>query len=508
MRILFGVLALSLLAAGGALTCAALAESGKIASERLSAGECWFDPPAGIAARCYRLSVPESRSGRSDMVLELPVVVLSMPAARKREDSVVYLAGGPGDGAWLDTDRIDFWWDFVRDNAWVNERDLILVDQRGTGLVTPRMDCPEYEKLQVEALGFGLDREKSRAAGLAATAACRARVEAEGHDPLSYTSRDSATDLHDLMTALGHRQWNVYGLSYGTRLALTYLRDYPHDLKSVILDSVYLPESAFIEDDAWRTDRAFRVLFEGCRHDADCADWYPDLEGRFLRLVQKLNAAPLEREVDLPGRGKVKVTLTGEMLLNYVFQNLYNRSGIEAAPQIIDIFDKGEEGAIVSEIGYMADLFLDRPDWGDALGLSVDCAEEVPFNDLAKLRAEYARYPLLKSFAADESWGAACAKWPMGPVDPLENAAIMSEVPALLLTGLYDPITPPHYARLAGSRLVNSYYFEFPSAGHDVLSNEPCSNEIAKLFLDDPTRLPTHECLGELQAPDFRPPAR
>ena len=100
-----------------------------------------------------------------------------------------------------------------------------------------------------------------------AASECRARVEKEGHDPLSYTSRDSATDLHDLMSALKLQQWNVYGLSYGTRLALTYARDYPHDLRSLILDSVYLPESAFLEDDAWRTDRAFRVLFDGCRRE-------------------------------------------------------------------------------------------------------------------------------------------------------------------------------------------------------------------------------------------------
>ncbi len=500
---LFGIVALALLLPGGAW-----AESGKIAPSRLEPADCWFSPPEKIAARCYRLSVPESRSGRSDIVLELPVVVLSMPKTRKRADPVVYLAGGPGDGAWLDAERIDFWWEFVAGNAWLNERDLILLDQRGTGLVPPRMDCTEYETLQVEALGFGRDRQRARDAWVSAAAACRKRVEAEGHDPLSYTSRDSATDLHDLKTALGLAQWNVYGLSYGTRLALTYLRDYPHDLRSVILDSVYPPEGPFIEDDAWRTDRAFRVLFDGCRHDADCAAWYPDLEGRLLRLVEKFNAAPLEQMVDLPAGGKAKVLLTGDMLLNYVFQNLYNRSGIEAAPQIIDIFDRGDAGAVAGEIGYMVDQFLDRPDWGDALGLSIDCYEEVPFNDTAKLQADYAKYPLLKSFAEDDSWGAACAHWPMGPLDPLEDAAIMSDVPALLLTGLYDPITPPHYARLAGSRLVNSYYFEFASAGHDVLSNEPCSGEIAKLFLEDPTRLPVHECLGDLPPPDFRPPAR
>jgi pimeloyl-ACP methyl ester carboxylesterase len=176
-------------------------------------------------------------------------------------------------------------------------------------------------------------------------------------------------------------------------------------------------------------------------------------------------------------------------------------------PQIIDLFEKGSPAEITSEIGYLADLYVDRPDWGDALSLSIDCHEEVPFNDLAKLRRDYLRYPLLKSFAEDESWGIACAKWPMGPLDPVENEPIYSDVPALLLTGLYDPITPPQYARLAGSRLINSFYFEFLSAGHDVLSNEPCAGQLARQFLEDPMRMPAHACLGRLKPPDFRPPA-
>lgn len=484
------------------------ADTAKIAPGRLESTACWFTPPDKIAARCYRLSVPESRAGRGEKLLKLPVAVISVPETRRHDDPVIYLAGGPGDGAWLDADRIDFWWEFVADNAWLNQRDLILMDQRGTGLVEPRMDCTEYEEMQVAALGFGKDTEAARAAWREATAACRARVEREGHDPLSYTSRDSATDLHDLMVALGLKNWNVYGLSYGTRLALTYLRDYPHDLRSVILDSVYVPESDFIEDDAWRTDRAFRVLFDGCRRDKACNRDYPELERRTQALVARYERAPLETDVELPAGGEAKVVLTGGMLLNYLFQNLYNRSGIETVPQIIDLFDRGDAASVQSEIGYMVELFLDRPDWGDALGLSVDCHEEVPFNDLAKLRTEYARYPLLKPFAEEDSWGAACVDWPMGPVDPLENAPIMSDVPTLLLTGLYDPITPPQYARLAGSRLPNSFYFEFLSAGHDVLSNEPCAGELAAQFLEDPMRMPVSTCMGRLRPPDFRPPVQ
>jgi pimeloyl-ACP methyl ester carboxylesterase len=496
------IAALALVCLGGLVDAKEALAAGKLAR-----ADCWFKAPDKISTRCYRLSVPESRAGRSDITLELPVVVISVPAMHKRDDPVVYLAGGPGDGAWLDADRIDFWWEFVADNAWLNERDLVLVDQRGTGLTQPRMDCPEQEAVQVRSLSFGLDRRAARGAWMKAAADCRARVEKEGHDPLSYTSRDSATDLHDLMDALKLQQWNVYGLSYGTRLALTYARDYPHDVRSLILDSVYLPESAFLEDDPWRTDRAFRVLFEGCKRSPDCSRWYPDLEQRLLALVEKLNKTPIERDVELESGKPVKVVVTGELLLNYLFQNLYNRSGIETVPQIIDLFEKGSQAAITSEIGYLAELYVDRPDWGDALGLSIDCHEEVPFNDLSKLRRDYLHYPLLKSFADDESWGASCANWPMGPLDPVENEPIYSDVPALLLTGLYDPITPPQYARLAGSRLVNSFYFEFLSVGHDVLSNESCAGELARQFLDDPKRIPGDACLGKLKPPEFRPPA-
>jgi pimeloyl-ACP methyl ester carboxylesterase len=250
------------------------------------------------------------------------------------------------------------------------------------------------------------------------------------------------------------------------------------------------------------------VLFDGCRRDRDCNRWYPDLENRLLQLVERLNRTPIEREIELESGQSVKVVVTGELLLNYLFQNLYNRSSIETVPQIIDLFEQGSAAAITSEVGYLADLYVDRPDWGDALSLSVDCHEEVPFNDLAKLRRDYQRYPLLRSFSEDEAWGAACAKWPMGPTDSLENAPIFSGVPTLLLAGLYDPITPPQYARLAGSRLINSFYFEFLSAGHDVLSNEPCAGELAKQFLEDPMRMPAHACLGKLKPPEFRAPAR
>src|SRR5262245_12266191 len=109
MRVLFGICLVGLLLPG----VAAWADPAKVGPKRLEPAECWFTPPDKISAKCYHLSVPESRAGRSDIVLKLPVAILSVPATRKHDDPVIYLAGGPGDGAWLDEDRIDFWWEFI-----------------------------------------------------------------------------------------------------------------------------------------------------------------------------------------------------------------------------------------------------------------------------------------------------------------------------------------------------------------------------------------------------------
>jgi pimeloyl-ACP methyl ester carboxylesterase len=258
--------------------------------------DCWFPVEVGFSASCYRFRVPENRSDQASLDLELPVVVISMPATRRRADPIVYLAGGPGDGAWIDAERMGFWWRFVRNNAWLNQRDLLLVDQRGTGNVVPRMDCPELEALM---LPLGLGRDTDAAIRMIGEGAgrCHARVESEGHDPSSYTTEESARDLHDIHEALARGPWNVYGLSYGTRLALAYLRLFPSDFRAVILDSSDPPHVDFYGEHAWNTQRAFDTLLDACERDNACRSWYPNLSRRLLALVDRLNVAPIDFDV-------------------------------------------------------------------------------------------------------------------------------------------------------------------------------------------------------------------
>lgn len=487
----------------------------------LQATSCWFPAPAERTVDCYRLDVPETR-GFDQIVgpgktLSLPVVIIraSEIDRQARPDPVIYLAGGPGDGAWLDDDRIGWWWDFVATTDWAKKRDLILFDQRGSGLVEPRIDCPEIEKIAIDVLAT-TDDLAAMAMQNKAAASCGKRLLTEGFNPGAYTSRDGAADLHDIFMALKVPAWNVYGLSYGTRLALEYMRQYPDDIRSVLLDSVLPPEAQFLEDDAATTDRAFRMIFAACARQPACAKAYGDLEKRLTALVRRLDAAPLMLERPSPdGHGDIKVAVNGELLISRLFNLLYNRADIESVPQLIDIYDRDQRGDIEHDIDSFVADYVGREDFGDAMFMSVHCQEEIPFNDMAKAISAYRRYPLLAGLAAGGeagSFAATCTTWqktlPPQPLRQSDTEPVVSDLPTLVFSGLFDPVTPPIYGRMAASHLVNGFYQEFDGFGHDLIGNDSCANALYDKFLDDPTSPPRDACLGTQTPPDFLPPSR
>lgn len=477
--------------------------------------ECWFDPPRNRQVDCFRLQVPETRAvslaatTASDRILELPVVIVRATAAKATADPVVYLAGGPGSGAWIDPEQIAWWWDFTTANEWLNSRDLVLFDQRGSGLASPRMDCPGSQDVFLETLAvtntesLRLQREEARR--------CAEALVGDHYNAAAYTSVDNAEDLHDLFTVLKVPRWNVYGVSYGTRFALEYMRRHPDDIRSVILDSVFPPQVQFFEDDAANTDRAFQYLFTQC-----CELSYPDLGARFLALVERLNKTPLIIERPHPAKeGRVTIRMDGNGLIYRLFGLLYNVADIETVPRLIDAYERDLRSVIDADLDrYLWEIY-GRADFGDAMFLSVQCLEEAPFNDFAKAAAAYAHYPLLRELNADSeasTYHEVCDTWRKAfKVEDLrdsDNAPVTSDIPTLILTGSFDPVTPPAYARLAATTLKNSFLFEFPYLGHDVLGNDHCPNWIAAEFLEKLKVDPVHPCT-QLHVPlSFALPSR
>ncbi len=488
---------------------------------QLTKTDCWFDIPKERIVDCYRFVVPETRPFDLPVgpgkFLKLPVVIIRASEIDEvgRPDPVVYLAGGPGDGAWLDAERISWWWDFVATATWARKRDIILFDQRGSGLAEPRIDCSEIEKIAVDLLAMN-DDVAAVDLQMKAVADCGRRLLAEGFNPGAYTSRDGAADVHDLFAVLGIPTWNVYGLSYGTRLALEYMRQYPADIRAVMLDSVLPPEAQFLEDDAATTDRAFRMIFASCAAQAKCAMAYGDIEKRLIALVRRLDVEPLQLKRPLPdGQGEIMIIVNGELLISRLFNLLYNRSDIESVPQLIDLYDRDKRDAIEHDIdSYVAD-YIGREDFGDAMFMSVHCQEEVPFNDMAKAADAYHRYRLLAGLVSGGevgSFAATCDSWretlPVQPLRQSDTEPVVSDLPTLVMSGLFDPVTPPTYGRMAASHLVNAFYLEFGGMGHDLIGNDACANLIAEKFLDDPRTPPRDICLGNQTPPDFLMPLK
>jgi pimeloyl-ACP methyl ester carboxylesterase len=375
--------------------------------------------------------------------------------------------------------------------AILEQRDFILFDQRGTGFSHPRLDCPERMAITGMLLERGLTAAGNDQIILDAFRHCRDRLVGQRIDLSAYNSAASATDLNDLRAALGYDKLNLYAVSYGTRLALTMMRDFPQSVRSAVLDSVYPLQVNLYTALAPNTDRAFDVFFNRCATEASCNASYPDLRVVFYQLVDQLNASPVSLDFHTGGLPQV-ARLDGGLLIDILFVGLYNPAVTVSMPQMIYDVRQGDYDILRERLA----LYFDS---SSALGMqmSVQCAEEIPFNtpEEAYIAAQgvmpqiAALYPasILPLFDT-------CREWANIVPDPRENLPVNSEVPTLILAGDHDPITPPDWGRMASRDLAFDYFYELSGHGHWVTRSSRCALSMALTFWNDPTVDPGYVC--------------
>ena len=442
--------------------------------------ECRTEWLMGRETECGDLIVAEDRSRPEGRRISLHVAIQRSYSRRALPDPVVYLDGGPGGSPLLD----GFW-----SGPFLDERDLIVFDQRGTGMSQPSLDCPEI------VLVFLRDE-------IDALRDCRRRL-VERADLAAYNSAASAADLSDLRLALGYDEWNLYGISYGTRLALTALRDDPAGIRSVILDSVYPPQRDIYAEGARNAQRAFDKLFSACSEDDHCRAAFPDLEERFYEVVARLDDRP--RNVGgIMGLGGTSVD--GSMLVNLLFYRLYMTDFLGEIPFSLDGYWNDDWEQL--EYWLMDLVGFGRPagllSTSEGLHYSVQCAEELPFTDHDQRWRDDPTVHEAVSLALD--WQATidtCVMWDVPGAPAKENLPVGSDVPALLLTGTYDPITPPEWATAASATLGNSQVFVVPGVGHGVLGSSFCVDDMVEQFLARPGQAIEAGCLERLGEPEF-----
>jgi pimeloyl-ACP methyl ester carboxylesterase len=333
-------------------------------------------------------------------------------------------------------------------------------------------------------------------------AQCKWRLSTKS-DLNAYTSANNAADIIDLADALGYQQYNLYGVSYGTRLALTAMRDAPQRIRSVVLDSTFPPQAHLYVNHAVNLERSLDALFDACASDATCRSVAPNLRGTFFNLVAQLDAEPAEVLVqDFASGGVGYMLVDGGGLLEIMFHSFYDTSLIPALPMGIMQVARGDT-RMLSALASGSSRF--NANWSLGMYLSVQCHEEAPFNAPDAVAAASTARLTEDARASARSFIEECAAWGVPAAGAHENAAVTSDIPALVLAGQLDPITPPSYGREAAATLPRATFVEFAGFGHAVLS-AGCPMDIVVRFLDDPAAPPDTSCSAAMPPLVFATP--
>jgi pimeloyl-ACP methyl ester carboxylesterase len=456
--------------------------------------ECRIEHPLhlnSITARCGTFSVPLDRDHPDAGRIDLNVAVV--PALNRRSEAapMFLLAGGPGQGA-VQT-YVTVAGAFARINR---NHTIVLLDQRGTGKSSPQ-SCEYPETWEQPTDPFPALRQ--------ATSACLNKL---GQNVRFYTTSIAVRDLEEVRAALGYPQIDLYGGSYGTRVAEQYMRRYPDRAHAVILDGVLYPEAIIGPDMSRDADHALSLIVARCQHSAECNTAYPELAQDLSALLRQFGARQIPIELDDPDSGLPRqIQFNHNFLAGGLRLLSYSSMGAALLPTLIH---QGARSLADDAQGTLAPLaaqtIMTTRQVNDMLAngmqYSVICSEDVPFYsaaniDRAALERTYLGTQLVDVFQE------ICKLWPKGPVDSDLHDALRSDVPTLLLSGEADPVTPPAAAEHLARSLTRRRHLVLSGEGHGQLASS-CVPRLMAAFLDtaDPDKLDS-SCLEKHSAEPF-----
>lgn len=448
-------------------------------------------------ARCGYLVVPENRSRPTGRSIRLAVAIVPPVSRTPAPDPIVFLAGGPGSNATSQASRLI-------DAGLNRDRELILMDQRGVTFSKPFLDCRESARFVARRVGLVYDAASTGRRQAAATRACHRRLVGRGIDLAAYNTTENAADFADLRVALGIAQWNVFGVSYGTDLALTLMREHPEGIRSVTLDSLVPPQSVTLGGFWDNARRGFNNLFAACAAQRRCHNRHPHLGQTFTRLVRKLESRPLTTRIRLKRGGpQVKVVLDGGALVNWLVDLALGPPNYRNVPNWIDQLAAGRPRNIAASWARISQ----QP--GSGLQYGVVCGEWVPYQPKADLlkrgRRAFPRYPdsVLAQPPQIPFTFSDCRIWNVPKAPAAQRAVTRSTIPTLLVSGTFDAVTPPRQAQIAARTLPNSTVVTIPGVGHDVVAKSRCAQSVLASFLTTPSA-PNITCVAGLQPPTLR----
>jgi pimeloyl-ACP methyl ester carboxylesterase len=440
-------------------------------------------PGVDTAAKCGTYKVWEDRAARSGRQISIDIAIVSARARARDPDPILIFAGGPGQGAVSLASQVMPL--FMRLN---DTRDVVFIDQRGTGNSNP-LDCDDEEHQPLQQLFEDALPEKL-------VAQCLGKLDA---DPRLYVTSIAVEDIDEVRAALGYDKVNLWGGSYGTRMALEYLRRHGDRVRTLVLDGVApatmkLPLSFVTDGDA-----ALKRLLDACDSEKHCRQVYPGLAGTIAAVRGELARRPVRAAIQDPRTGEREtISVNENVFLSGLFRPLYVAELASLLPLGIAAAAQGDFNPLLAQNLEFADDVSENLSIG--MHLSVICAEDVPRitpADMATLSGSFFGRALVDDFIR------ACKVWPRGAVPADFYEPVRSNAPALIFSGGIDPATPPRHGAEVAAMLPNSRHFVAPQVGHGV-SLRGCAPRLIESFIraGDAAKL-DGRCLERIPRPLF-----
>lgn len=461
----------------------ALAGSAEISHAGIEFEPCELLGPRGVGgvkAECASFEVPENRAEPGQRRIQLKLARVRARAAAE-SDPIVFLAGGPGQSATESYPQVA-----PAFHRLLADRDVILLDQRGTGGSHPlRCEFPDLADPALAAPDAEAVKQLARD--------CLSELDADvGH----YTTRDYLADLEAVREALAIEQWNLVGGSYGTRVALSYIQAHPERIRSAVLDGVVPQDVALGQDHGSNLDTTLAAQFARCRQDPVCLETHSDPAEVLSELRERYRRWPTTVVIPDPRSHRpTEVALNHETLASTVRLYAYSPETVALLPLLLHQAREGDPQPLLAQARMIFSEIGDMIAHG--LQLSVSCSEDVPWlqplvDDDSLIGAELVGMLI-----------AQCEVWPVTQAPAAFKQPVDADLPVLLLSGEFDPVTPPTYAERAQATLGNARHLVAPGQGHIVMTRG-CMPRLMTEFIRE---LQVHEldagCLQRLVPTPF-----
>ena len=424
---------------------------------------------------CGTYEVFEDRAARKGRKITIKVVVFPATGPERAPDPLVYIPGGPGSSATEDAPGIAQVFAGFRAH-----RDMVFIDQRGTGGSHP-LNCVLFDPDNPQSyLGHFFP--------LADVRKCRQELEPKANLKL-YTTPIAMDDFNEVRAALGYERLNLFGTSYGTRAALVYLKRHPHSVRTVSLHGVAPTNQFMPRDFAAVNERALQGIISECAADESCNKAFPNLREETRSVLERLIKGPVETKVSAQSSATVPgaaapptLTLSRDLAAEAIRYMLYSPRGASRVPLFIHLAAQGNFTPLAqSALQYRQQLVATG---SNGLYLSITCAEDLPW-----IKPGEGERLSENTFLGDyrlRQQREACALWPRATIPKDYSQPTKSDAPVLILTGEWDPVTPPAHGDAVAKHLPNSLHIVVPDGAHGFggLQGNDCILRLQTAFVE------------------------